>query len=466
MQTISPLLRVENIHLRHLRGSNVSLCVSPGEIVGLSGENGAGKTTLLRYLAGLEPDSAGKFYTKPSHSIRYGLVCQNPENNLIFSSLREDVKFGLRNIGEHFSEDGFQTLTSFFDLDEGKQSIYQQMSSGTFERAALASIWSQHPEVLLLDEAFSRQSGAAAEKIFSKMIRQTKESGNAIILATHEPNLLKMTDRVCGIKDGCLIEIPHNALDNMKSTASVNSLLDSKFLTQMDSQPLDTLRRMNLITFKPEDFSNENGNEVIQLDNISFTYPGNPLFKNLSCKLNRGRLYYLLGPSGCGKSTLLSVMAGLLPVSSGQVLISGKLLRSSDKKNNRNEMKEIRKKIGYMDQHAERSLFCGTVWEDTVFGLKNFGVSGSEMKAMGEKALLRVGILKTLWDRPPHQLSIGEQRKAALAGVIAYDPEILLLDDPYSELDEKGIRFVNKLIVDFLRENRTVVIAGTEGQDV
>ena len=119
-----------------------------------------------------------------------------------------------------------------------------------------------------------------------------------------------------------------------------------------------------------------------------------------------------------------------------------------------------------MDQHAERSLFCGTVWEDTVFGLKNFGVSGSEMKAMGEKALLRVGILKTLWDRPPHQLSIGEQRKAALAGVIAYDPEILLLDDPYSELDEKGIRFVNKLIVDFLRENRTVVIAGTEGQDV
>ena len=88
------------------------------------------------------------------------------------------------------------------------------------------------------------------------------------------------------------------------------------------------------------------------------------------------------------------------------------------------------------------------------------------MNAMGEKALLRLGISKALWDRAPHQLSIGEQRKAALAGVVAYDPEILLLDDPYSELDEKGIRFVNKLIVDFLRENRTVVITGTEGQDV
>ncbi len=466
MQTISPLLRVENIHLRHLRGSNVFLCVSPGEIIGLSGENGAGKTTLLRYLAGLEPDSAGKFYTKPSHSIRYGLVCQNPENNLIFSSLKEDVKFGLRNIGEHFSEDGYQTLTSFFDLDEGKQSIYQQMSSGTLERAALASIWSQHPDVLLLDEAFSRQSGAFAEKIFSKMIRETKESGNAIILATHEPGLLKMTDRILELKDGFLTEISRIVPGGMESAASINSLLDSKFLIRMNSQPLDSKGRMGLVTLQLKDLPNEKTNELIQLNNVSFAFPGKPVFNNLSCKLTSGKLYYLFGPSGCGKSTLLSVMAGLLPVSSGQVLINGKLLSSSDKKNNRNEMKEIRKKIGYMDQHAERSLFCGSVWEDTVFGLKNFGITGAEMNAMGEKALLRLGISQALWDRAPHQLSIGEQRKAALAGVVAYDPEILLLDDPYSELDEKGIRFVNKLIVDFLRENRTVVITGTEGQDV
>ena len=466
MQTTSPLLRVENIHLRHLRGSNVFLRVFPGEIIGLSGENGAGKTTLLRYLAGLEPDSAGKFYTKPSHSIRYGLVCQNPENNLIFSSLKEDVKFGLRNIGEHFSEDGYQTLTSFFDLDEGKQSIYQQMSSGTLERAALASIWSQHPEVLLLDEAFSRQSGAFAEKIFSKMIRETKESGNAIILATHEPGLLKMTDRILELKDGFLTEISRIVPGGMESDASINSLLDSKFLIRMNSQPLDSKGRMGLVTLQLKDRPNEIMNELIQLNNVSFAFPGKPVFNNLSCKLTSGKLYYLYGPSGCGKSTLLSVMAGLLPVSSGQVLINGKLLSSSDKKNNRNEMKEIRKKIGYMDQHAERSLFCGSVWEDTVFGLKNFGITGAEMNAMGEKALLRLGISKALWDRAPHQLSIGEQRKAALAGVAAYDPEILLLDDPYSELDEKGIQSVNKLIVDFLRENRTVVITGTEGQDV
>ena len=282
MRTFSPLLHVENIHLRHLKGGSVSLCVSPGEIIGLFGENGAGKTTLLRYLAGLEPDSAGKFYMKPSHFLRYGLVCQNPENNLIFSSLREDVKFGLRNIGENFSEDSFHTLSSFFDLNE---EIYQPMSSGALERAALASVWSQHPDVLLLDEAFSRQSGAAAEKIFSKMIRETKESGRAIILATHEPNLLKMTDRVCEINDGCLIEIHHTAPGDMESAASIKSLLDSKFLVQINSQPLDSACKMNLVTFKPEGFPAENGEEMIQLDNISFAYPDNPLLKNLSCKL-------------------------------------------------------------------------------------------------------------------------------------------------------------------------------------
>lgn len=466
MQTISPLLRVENIHLRHLRGSNVSLCVYPGEIIGLSGKNGAGKTTLLRYLAGLEPDSAGKFCMKPSHSLRYGLVCQNPENNLIFSSLREDVKFGLKNIGKPFSDDEFHVLTSMFELNVENQGIYHQMSSGTLERAALASIWSQHPEVLLLDEAFSRQSGAIAEKIFSKMIRGTKEAGNAIILATHEPGLLKMTDRILELKDGGLVEILNNAPDGMYKKSSINRLLDSKFLVKKHIQPLGSESGMGLVTFQLNDPPDEKTNELVQLNRVSFAFPGKPLFNNLSCKLNHGRLYFLFGPSGCGKSTLLSVMAGLLPVSSGQVLISGKLLSSSDKKNNRNEMREIRKKIGYMDQHAERSLFCGSVWEDTVFGLKNFGITGTEMKAMGEKALLKVGIPKTLWHRPPHQLSIGEQRKAALAGVIAHDPEILLLDDPYSELDEKGIQSVNKLIVDFLRENRTVLITGAEGQDV
>lgn len=466
MQTTSPLLHVENIHLRHLRGSNISLRVFPGEIIGLSGENGAGKTTLMRYLTGLEPDLSGKFYEKPIPSLRYGLVCQNPENNLVFSSLREDVRFGLRNIGNHFSEDGFHTLSYFFDLEDEKQEIYQQMSSGALERAALASIWSQHPDVLLLDEAFSRQSGAFAEKIFSKMIRESKESGNAIILATHEPGLLKMTDRILELKDGFLTEISRIVPGGIESAASINSLLGSKILIRMNSQPLDSKGRMGLVTLQLKDLPNEKTNELIQLNNVSFAFPVKPVFNNLSCKLTSGKLYYLFGPSGCGKSTLLSVMAGLLPVSSGQVLINGKLLSSSDKKNNRNEMKEIRKKIGYMDQHAERSLFCGSVWEDTVFGLKNFGITGAEMKAMGEKALLRLGISKSLWDRAPHQLSIGEQRKAALAGVVAYDPEILLLDDPYSELDEKGIQSVNKLIVDFLRENRTVVITGTEGQDV
>ena len=466
MQTFSPLLRVENINLRHLRGSSVSLCVSPGEIIGLSGENGAGKTTLLRYLAGLEPDSAGEFYMKPSHSLRYGLVCQNPENNLVFSSLWEDVKFGLRNNGQHFSEDVFQALTSFFELDEEKQGIYQQMSSGALERAALASIWSQHPDVLLLDEAFSRQSGAFAEKIFSKMIRETKESGKAIILATHEPGLLKMTDRILELKDGCLIENLYYEPDGLYKKTSINRLLESESLVRKYIQPLDSEGRMGLVTFQLEDTPDTKTNELIQINNVSFAFPRKALFNNLSCKLTGGKLYYLFGPSGCGKSTLLSVMAGLLPVSNGQVLINGKQLSSSVKKNNRIEMKEIRKKIGYVDQHAERSLFSGSVWENTVFGLKNFGMSGPEMKDMGEKALLRVGISKTLWDRPPHQLSIGEQRKAALAGVIAYDPEILLLDDPYSELDEKGIQFVNKLIVDFLRENRTVVITGVEGNDV
>jgi len=169
---------------------------------------------------------------------------------------------------------------------------------------------------------------------------------------------------------------------------------------------------------------------IIKLEEISFNYPGHtPIIDRLNLSIHRGDQIGLTGSNGSGKTTLFHIIMGLLKPASGQVEILGQPVR------NEKDFKCVRKKVGLLFQDADDQLFSPTVIEDVAFGPLNIGKSQDEAKTIAQKTLQYLG-LAGFEDRITYKLSGGEKRLVSLATVLAMEPEVLLLDEPTTGLDE------------------------------
>lgn len=185
------------------------------------------------------------------------------------------------------------------------------------------------------------------------------------------------------------------------------------------------------------------GEPVIDLRNIEFAYPGveKQTFENLWFLFSRGEKLGLVGHNGSGKSTLFHIIMGLLRPSAGDIRIFGKKIE------NDKDFIEVRRKIGLLFQDSEDQLFCPTVIEDVAFGPLNMGKSYKEAKAVAERTLDYVG-LSGFGNRITNKLSGGEKRLIAFASVLAMEPQILLLDEPTTGLDEKTKKRMVQILSD------------------
>ena len=174
------------------------------------------------------------------------------------------------------------------------------------------------------------------------------------------------------------------------------------------------------------------------LEDISYTYPdGRTALKNIGLRINEGETVGIVGANGAGKSTLLMVMTGLLAPSSGSVWVDGE-------KYNKDNLKVLRKKLGFIMQNPDDQLFMTSVYEDVAFGPRNLGFPEKEVEARVKEALSQTGISE-LASRPPYRLSEGEKRAAAIAAVLSMEPEILFMDEPTSTLDPRARRRMIRL---------------------
>jgi cobalt/nickel transport system ATP-binding protein len=197
---------------------------------------------------------------------------------------------------------------------------------------------------------------------------------------------------------------------------------------------------------------------IISLKNVTYRYPdGNTAIDGLNLDIEKGEAVAIVGPNGAGKSTLLQIIAGLIPVSEGQLTVTGKEIdrRSVDRPN---DLEWLRRKLGIIFQDSDVALFNSTVWNDVVFGPLHMGLSVEEVKARGNRALDRLGIAH-LRDRAPYRLSGGEKRKVSIASVLSIEPEILLFDEPTSDLDPRSRRMVVDLLKSMSAEGRTIIVA-------
>lgn len=198
--------------------------------------------------------------------------------------------------------------------------------------------------------------------------------------------------------------------------------------------------------------------KVLELKNLSYVYgTGTPFEKtavnNLSLSIEKGEFIGIMGHTGSGKSTLVQMLNGLIKPTSGQVFLDGEDIWANPK-----DIRKIRFKVGMVFQYPEYQLFEETVAKDIAFGPTNMGKSGAELEKAVNDAARFTGLKDELLEKSPFDLSGGEKRRSAIAGVIAMNPEVLVLDEPTAGLDPMGRDVLLSQIVQYHKERKNTVI--------
>ncbi len=206
---------------------------------------------------------------------------------------------------------------------------------------------------------------------------------------------------------------------------------------------------------------------ILEVKNLTHTYDGNTPFvhdavKNVNFHIEKGEIIGIIGHTGSGKSTLVQHLNGLLKATSGEVLLDGKNIWDDPKK-----IRSIRSRVGLVFQYPEYQLFEDTVYKDIAFGPKNMGLSEQEITKRISEISELVGIKTEYLDKSPFDLSGGEKRRVAIAGVMAMQPEIIVFDEPVAGLDPRGRTDVIKMISDYRNKyNATVLIISHNMEDM
>ena len=206
----------------------------------------------------------------------------------------------------------------------------------------------------------------------------------------------------------------------------------------------------------------------IALKQLSYTYQEGTPFEgaalfDVNIEILSGSYTALIGHTGSGKSTILQLLNGLLLPSRGEVQMNDLSISSES---SQKELKNLRKKVGLVFQFPESQLFAETVVKDVAFGPQNFGVDQESAERLAKEKLQLVGLSEDLFERSPFELSGGQMRRVAIAGILAMEPEILVLDEPTAGLDPLGRRELMKLFASLHRAGMTIILVSHSMEDV
>ncbi|WP_324735400.1 ATP-binding cassette domain-containing protein [Thermococcus sp. SY098] len=193
---------------------------------------------------------------------------------------------------------------------------------------------------------------------------------------------------------------------------------------------------------------------MIEIRNLHFSYGEREILRGINLEIKKGEIFGLLGPNGAGKSTLILHLNGILKPKKGEILVDGV--------NPVENPREVRRKVGIVFQDPNDQLFSPTVFEDVAFGPYNLGLRGQELEEKVYEALKVVG-MESYADREIKHLSFGEKKRIAIATVLAMDPEILVFDEPFANLDFRGKEQVRTLIEQF-KGKKTIILASHEAE--
>ena len=471
---------------------DIDFLADKGEMIAILGRNGSGKSTFARYLNGLlAPHEGtviigGRDLTKVSGltAIRrqVGMVFQNPDNQIVGNTLAEDIGFGLENLGieSHDIWDKIDEMLELTGLAAYKYSNTSRISGGQKQRLAIASAMAMSPECIVLDEATSMLDPQGAKDMLNLVLKLNREKKITVIMVTHKISEALMTDRVYILDNGRIVAhgVPGDVLSDVERLKTYGLEIPVRMkneagipidiCSENKKKQLQICQKMGSAADHVIDYGNtlkDLKKCIVELQKVSYSYVnGNETFKalsNIDLKIYEGQVLAVIGQTGSGKSTLLQMINKLIVPQSGKVY-----LYETDVQSVRN-IKEIRRRIGYVFQFPESQLFESTVLKDVMYGPINFGMSKSEAEQSARNALKLVGVPEKYEDYSPFELSGGLKKRVAIAGILAYEPDILILDEPACGLDGESKEQLWNLIRTLNREkNVTIILVSHDMEDV
>lgn len=471
---------------------DVDFLADRGEMIAILGRNGSGKSTFARHLNGLLAPHGGSIViggedlasTDNLMAVRrqVGMVFQNPDNQIVGNTLAEDIGFGLENLGMPCSDiwNKIDEMLELTGLTAYKYSSTSRISGGQKQRLAIASSMAMTPECLVLDEATSMLDPQGAKDMLKLVLKLNKDKNITVIMVTHKISEALLADRVYILDDSRIVAegIPEDVLSDVErlKTYGLEIPVRMKIETGIPVDICSEYKKKHLqISQKVEttaDHVNDHDSTlndlkkcIVELQKVSYSYVnGNESFKALSdidLKIYEGQVLAVIGQTGSGKSTLLQMINKLIAPQSGKVYLYG-----TDVQRVRN-IKDIRRRIGYVFQFPESQLFESTVLKDVMYGPINFGMSKEEAEMSARHALELVGVPDRYTDYSPFELSGGLRKRVAIAGILAYEPDILILDEPACGLDGESKEQLWELIRTLNREkNVTIILVSHDMEDV
>lgn len=199
---------------------------------------------------------------------------------------------------------------------------------------------------------------------------------------------------------------------------------------------------------------------IINLSHISYNYEEVSALNDISLEIYAGELIFFTGPNGCGKSTLFKLLNGLIFPTKGEYYFDNKKIDKNTLQDNI-FAKDFHKRIGYIFQNPDVQLFNATVYDEIAFGPRQMNLNEEIIHQRVNELLIYLNI-QHLQDRPPYHLSGGEQKKVALAAILALNPDVLMIDEPLNGLDNKTRQWFKDFLMDFIKANKTILISTHE----
>lgn len=456
-----------------------------------------------------------------------GMVFQNPDDQLVATLVEDDVAFGPENLGVESAQIAQRVREALkaVGLVGFERHETHALSGGQKQRVALAGVLAMEPRVLILDEA-SSMLDPRGRKGLMKACHALHERGMTIVMITHFMEEAAEADRVAVFRAGrvAMLGTPDEILTQADELARLNldmpaSCCLGRALRAKGVPVHAQVREADMVAevaqayterseagtagqssasqseiadgAVPADNEDNASEPVIEISHLSYSYslsarerrrwhkrlaaegasnkqtlwgndPSSPWeLRDVSLTVCRGEFLGLAGHTGSGKSTLVQHLNGLIRPQEGSVYALGLDLA------NKKDAAAVKAKVGVVFQYPERQLFAETVAQDVAFGPRNLGLSQAEVARRVESSLARAGLdLATVGDKSPFELSGGQQRRVAFAGVLAMEPEVLVLDEPMAGLDPAARSDFLELIDRLHRDGLTVVMVSHSMDDL
>ena len=456
-----------------------------------------------------------------------GMVFQNPDDQLVATLVEDDVAFGPENLGVPSVQIAQRVREALkgVGLVGLERHETHALSGGQKQRVALAGVLAMEPRVLILDEA-SSMLDPRGRKGLMKVCRALHDRGMTIVMITHFMEEAAEADRVAVFRAGrvAMLGAPEEILTRADELAQLNldmpaSCCLGRALRAKGVPVCAQVREADMVAEIAQVYAERSGADVagrpsasdsrvldhassaadgmvasepvIEISHLSHSWslsarerrrwrkrsttvgasgkqalwgndPNSPwALRDVSLTVRRGEFLGLAGHTGSGKSTLVQHLNGLIRPQEGSVCALGLVLSS------KKGAAAVKAKVGVVFQYPERQLFAETVAQDVAFGPRNLGLPQDEVVRRVATSLARVGLdLAAIGDKSPFELSGGQQRRVAFAGVLAMEPEVLVLDEPMAGLDPAARRDFLELIDRLHREGLTVVMVSHSMDDL